>query len=103
MSSERIQRRIQRRIERLLDLAKAAAEQSDWEESRRLTDDGSTIPGSPHRNWSQRLRNIRAIATYLGRCPVINHPTSLRRSLAPNSYLISLQNPQPKIPMENAV
>ena len=35
MSSERIQRR----IERLLDLAKAAAEQSDWEESRRLTDD----------------------------------------------------------------
>ena len=35
MSSERIQRR----IERLLDLKKAAAERSDWEESRRLTDD----------------------------------------------------------------
>ena len=35
MSSERIQRR----IERLLDLAKAAAERSDWEESRRIAED----------------------------------------------------------------
>ena len=35
MSSERIQRR----IERLLGQAKAAAERSDWEESRRLTED----------------------------------------------------------------
>ena len=34
MSSERIQRR----IERLLDLKKAAAERSDWEESRQLTE-----------------------------------------------------------------